>query len=148
MPILRFFALLFFLAAVYKAAAEEPLKIEPSQDTTLFSTKEEPGGENWGKRPTMRLMADPDHYRPVLRFDFKDAAARPCLAAILRLTAPHCWPSDKLQYIRIHRLLRPFNEHHRHLAGLLGLRSMVQPGRRFLSRGLVRPEIDQRRPWR
>ena len=111
MPVLRFFALALFLAAVHNAAAaEDPLKVEASQDTILFSTKQTPDGENWGRMPSLRLMASEEHHRAALRFDFKDAAARPCLAAILRLTTLKCWPNDKLQYIRVHRLLRPFDE--------------------------------------
>lgn len=90
--------------------AEEPLELAPVEDKTISST--EPGQPNKvdGQRPTMRLMGGQEKHRICMYFDLKDQAAKPCGAAVLRIVTDKCWPNQKDQYIRVHRLVRPFSE--------------------------------------
>jgi len=88
-------------------AAEPHLKVSAVADATLSSNGQGPGGNN----PTFRLMAEANEkHRAVILFEFKDNAAKPCTGAVLHLTTDKCWPNTKLQHIRVHRLLRPFDE--------------------------------------
>jgi hypothetical protein len=88
-------------------AADDPLTVNVAADATLSGTKAGDQGPS-GKAPGLRLMAGDEKHRIVLCFDLKDT--RPCAAAVLRLVTDKCWINEKQQYIRVHRLLRPFQE--------------------------------------
>jgi len=101
------FALTALIAVTLQLPGAEPaLKLTSVADATLSSN----GGGPGGTHPSFRLMGDAEKHRGVLLFEFKDNATRPCTAAVLRLTTDKCWPNTKLQHIRVHRLLRPFDE--------------------------------------
>jgi hypothetical protein len=55
-------------------------------------------------------MGGQEKHRICMFFDLKDQAAKPCGAAVLRIVTDKCWPNQKEQYIRVHRLVRPFSE--------------------------------------
>lgn len=98
------------LACTAFARTEEPLELVPAEDKNLTST--EPGQPHKvdGARPTLRLMGGQEKHRICMRWDFADQAAKPCGAAVLRLTTDKCWPNNKDLHIRVHRLVRPFSE--------------------------------------
>lgn len=97
----------FILALGRLHAGEDPLTASVAADATLSGTKAGDQGPS-GKSPGLRLMGGDEKHRIVLHFDLKDT--RPCAAAVLRLVTDKCWINEKLQYIRVHRLLRPFQE--------------------------------------
>ena len=104
-------SLLALLACLYsRVRAEDPLSLEPSADITITSTESGRPAKSDGERPTLRLMGDAEKHRICMFFELKDQAAKPCRAAVLHLVTDKGWPNAKLQYIRVHRLERPFSE--------------------------------------
>lgn len=103
--------LLLLMAPARALGQGDPLAVNPSADAALEESHMQAAWKAAGTRATFRLYSRAkEHSRIVMRFDFKGNAARPCRVAVLRLTTDKCWPNTKSKVIRVHRLLRPFDE--------------------------------------
>lgn len=94
--------------------AADPVIIYPSADIGIRSSRTGPAHAKEGRKTDPRLCFKQDNgeaFRILFRFEFSGNAAKPCVAAILKIRTVMCYPDkENRRRIQAHALLRPFTE--------------------------------------
>lgn len=96
-------------------AAEDPLTLTASKDTTLQPGVTGLAPQHWGKAEDL-MVYGPQHtspnFRALIQFDLKDVPKAPVRGAVLQVTLFKLYAAAKTRQdiIRVHRIMRPWDE--------------------------------------